>query len=168
MIVQEYNDGKWLLIITGCVWLLDILYRSISERKDAYRYLLTCIVLLPVTVLPYQWHMATCLTRYWYSTMRLGLRMGLLFNMHALFMTVHIIYFNSQDTIRTWLLVFSLVDVLLLVRKVPLQLKMVVFVCSRVLAFGLYTFFFVPTNFMSIYFGFVWFVQICMLPQLSK
>jgi hypothetical protein len=167
MIVQEFNELRWVLVGVAGLWLLDITYRSVTDKRDAYRYILILLTLLPITILPSSYIMCVILCRYWYSTFRLGFRIGLLYNTHAIMMSVYIIYLSTGVVfnVQTWLLAFSLVDLVILIRKCPRPIKKVLWVLVRIVAFGVYALFF-GNSFTKVYFGLLWMVQIFMLPQL--
>lgn len=170
MIPQEYNGLQWVIIGTTALWVLDILYRNVVEKKDAYRYILISTTLISITLLPSKWQMGYILCRYWYSSLRLGFRIGLLYNVHAVMFIMYVCHLSQQESepvIRTWHVVFSLIDMILVTRGVRRPLKLFLWGTVRIIGFGVYTLFFTESNFLKVYFGALWMTQLLMVRQLT-
>lgn len=167
MIEQEYAELQWIIVGTTALWVLDVLYRNIVERKDGYRYILLTSIIASLTILPSKWQMVYVLCRYWYSTFRLGPRIGFLYNTHAIMMILYMCYMALDESlVHTWYFLFSCIDMCILLRSFPKPLKLLLWVLVRIVAFGIYTLFFSPTLFMKVYFGFLWMTQVFMIKQL--
>lgn len=160
-IPQELNEFYWVLGGVAFFWLLDILYKNSTDRNDAYRYILGTLTVIPF-VFPWKYLAFLAICRFWYATFRLGPRMGLLFNAHYVLMVTYITSLDGEIT--TWFIIFSVLDLTVLWKQVPLRTFL--WVVIRVIAFGIYALFLSGTLFNKIYFGFIWFVQIFMLPSL--
>jgi hypothetical protein len=162
---------QWIIVGTTVLWVLDILYRNVTDRKDAYRYILMLCTVCSVVVLPDKWQMLYVLCRYWYSTFRLGFRIGLLYNAHALMIIAYMCQIdpdsaNPVKSVRTWYIVFSCIDVMLLMKSWPRSFKLITWLFFRVVAFGVYALFMSPTTFLKVYFGVLWVSQVLMVRQL--
>lgn len=171
MIEQDFLDAYAVLAGTLALWAVDIVYRSLAERKDAYRYILTMITFLSVTVLPRRWQMLYALCRFWYCLFRLGPRVAFLYNIHVLLMTTYECFLDQTgdvySVLRTWMLVFGLVDIVIVSKTLPRAFKTFLWLVVRVIAYGVYALFLSGSTFARVYFGFVWFTQIFMISQLA-
>jgi hypothetical protein len=73
---------------------------------------------------------------------------------------------NCMRSVKTWYMIFSCVDVIILSRSCSRLFKFVSWLMVRVVAFGVYTLFFSPTTFLQVYFGALWMSQVLMVRQL--